>query len=524
MSHSVICPQGHRFPAEEPPSEADVVCPECGSRCDVASSDNGSQRPRGLWGLMRSESPASDPDASSVRVADSAPPADAPKGLWALMGKSEDAEDASDAVGERVTSPPPVPKPTPSNAEPAAKGLWSLMGAVSKSPGSESGPPPVPAAGNGLPDFHAVEMSELQTPAADEPAETEFDDELEVAPLESLGDEGAEAGATHAVLSAEPKFTPQRSRGAVRSVILGGVAVLASGLALLPELYARIPATLVGFLALMVGLLAMGEIRRSRGRQRGRNWAGAGIVLGIAGMLLGPFVFSPLGGELRLRYGRRQTAKNLERVGEALNDYYHDQDHFPPGSTYQQKKGGDVPLHNWTTMLLPYLGDDEAELYRKIDLKLPYNDETNRRAMEHSVDAFYASGSSRQKTQAGFAVTHFAALGGTMDVENVGRVNVGVFGRNSRVKRSDVTDGLEQTLVAGEIAFDFPAWGEPGQYRRIGKGLNKDRDGFGNPDRTGAMFLRADGSVKFLSNKIDLDVLRKLSTRNGREKVDRLSY
>jgi hypothetical protein len=435
---------------------------------------------------MKSE--PSDPDAAGVRVAESGASAESPKSLWALMGKSA------------ATSTPATKA-----SEPTSRPVDAAM------------------------EFQAVEISQLQSPvdverAADETDESDPDDELDLAPFESITEEDTETP-TIAASPAEPQFTPQRSRGAVRSVILGGVAVLASALALLPELYAKIPGTLLGFLALMVGLLAMGEIRRSRGRQGGRNWAGTGIALGVLAMLLGPIAFSPLGSELRLRYGRRQTAKNLERVGTALNDYYHDHGHFPPGSIHEQKKGGeDVPLHNWTTMLLPYLGEDEAALHQKIDLKLPYNHETNRRAMERGIDAFYASGSSRQKTQAGFAVTHSVALGGTLDVENVGRVNVGVFSRNSRVKRSDVTDGLEHTLVAGEVAFDFPAWGEPGQYRSIGKGLNTTRDGFGNPDRTGAMFLRADGSVKFLSNKIDLDVLRNLSTRNGREKVERLSY
>jgi Protein of unknown function (DUF1559) len=565
MSQSVICPQGHRFPVEEPPGEADVVCPECGSRCDAVSPDNGSARPRGLWGVMKSETASSDPDAGGVRVAGSGSPAEAPKGLWALMGKP--ATPASPAVDEMIAAPPleASPDEIPGISEnpgdlPPAKGLWALMGGGAKAaPAMETQPDLASSSGNALPEFHAVEIGELrpagrlskpsvETADEDEPRTTADEthttdglesrptaeealveselDELEVAPLESPADDETEGiAAAEPPPSVEPTFTPQRSRGAVRSAILGGVAVLASGMALLPELYAKIPGTLVGFLALMVGLLAMGEIRRSRGRQTGRNWAGAGITLGILGMLLGPFVFSPLGGELRLRYGRRQTANNLERIGEALNAYYRDHDHFPPGSTHQQKKGGaDVPLHNWTTMLLPYLGEDEANLFQKIDLKLPYNHEANRRVMERSVDAFYASGASRQKTQGGFAVTHFAALGGTLDVENVGRVNVGIFGRNSRVRRSDVTDGLEQTLVAGEIAFDFPAWGEPDQYRRIGKGLNKGRDGFGNADRTGAMFLRADGSVKFLSNKVDLGVLRGLSTRNGRENVDRLSY
>jgi hypothetical protein len=72
-------------------------------------------------------------------------------------------------------------------------------------------------------------------------------------------------------------------------------------------------------------------------------------------------------------------------------------------------------------------------------------------------------------------------------------------------------------LIVGEINQSIPAWGEPGNIRSVGEGLNREWHGFGNPDGNGATFLHADGSVKFYSNKVDRRVLEQLSTRDGGE-------
>lgn len=444
------------------------------------------------------------------------PPA-APKGLWSLMGTApplteeppttEHASDDEPASTEAASSPPPVS---------------SLRESGDHAEIEE--PPPVESS-----DFTAATTSGTGAATGATTSE-ELDDEFDVAPLDDVSEfddfedtETEDVETTAAKAETRPK--PVLSRGAKRALLLGIIAVPASALSLLPEFWVRIPANLLGFFALLVGLMAVSEIRSSRGRQRGQVPAFTGAALGALAMLLGPFVFTELGVHLRRRFGRQRTFDNLQQVGEALNRYHDEQQHFPPGGLHRRdEKGNDVPLHNWMTLLLPYLGDEERAVFSQIDRDVPYNHPQNLPAMRQNVPAFFASGSSRKKTPAGMAVTHFVALGGQTDVEGVGRVNVGIFSRNSRVTRDDVTDGFEQTLIAGEIAFDFPAWGKPGEYRRIGKGLNMGRDGFGNADRTGAMFLRADGSVRFYSNDVDRDVLQKMITRDGREHVEPVHY
>ena len=55
----------------------------------------------------------------------------------------------------------------------------------------------------------------------------------------------------------------------------------------------------------------------------------------------------------------------------------------------------------------------------------------------------------------------------------------GLFSVNSKVRRQDVADGLSNTLAAGEIADQLPAWGDPENWRTVGKGINRDAQGFG---------------------------------------------
>lgn len=500
MSQTLTCPNGHSVAIDDAAAAADLHCPQCGSAmASNGDAEENADRPKGLWSVMGRREP--DPSGTAVPLAEDAPPTDedaraetVPKGLWGLMDRT---------AGETA---PPAEVATTAEEAAAPKSLWALMGA-------ERG--------------EAVVSPQTEPPPGEPAAPAEVVDELEVASLEELArqEQAEEESAQEPPAADKPAVQAVTSPGAKRALIAGIVAVPASALSLLPEIWLRLIGTGLGFVALMVGLLAFTEIRRSRGRQKGQTIAGTGIALGTLAMLLGPFLFTPLGVYWRKHSGRLRTYNNLSQVGAAVNGYYDANNRFPPLNTFAENPNGGkrIALHNWTTLLLPYLGDDGAALAERIDWDEPYDDDANRPVMRQDVPAFLASGSSAAKTPGGLAVTHFMALGGELDVENVGRVNVGVFGR-SRVTRDDVTDGLEQTLIAGEIADDFPPWGQPGLFRQIGNGLNKGRDGFGNADRTGAMFLRADGSVKFFSNRTDVRVLRQLSTRNGREKVEATDF
>ncbi len=448
-------------------------------------------------------------------------PSASPRGLWSVIGQSGD--DEQQAVGAPDGVAPAShrlaeaqPESSSDSAESVSpKGLWGVMsGGAPAVPQSAPADSPVPQ-----PDeTEDVATEELTARTTSQHVETQSAHLLD-SPTSVPSPTETFVAADSAPAFAQVEVKTGRSNMAFAASLVGLFAVPLAALALLPDAWLRLPATIAGFTALMLGLLGWQEVRGSRGRRTGSEFATAGMVLGVLAMFLGPIVFARVGQGYRKSFGQQQTITNLETIGSALQSYHRKQQHYPAGGIFRTNKNDtQQPMHGWMASLLPHLG--EQELHGSIRFNVPYDDPANLSAMRSNVNAFLAAGGDRSPIgRRKFAPTHFAGLGGELNIEGVGLVKVGVFGRNSSMTREDLTDGLSQTFVAGEIASFYPAWGEPENWRMIGRGLNRDADGFGNAADTGALFLKADGSVKFYSNKTDPTVLRMLSTPNAGDLV-----
>lgn len=424
------------------------------------------------------------------------------------------------------TPPPSVPPdgeahtggdaPAPPAGTPARrKGLWGLMHA---SPPAAPPPPVAPPAIHFQTESEnpKSEISSLQSPIPDRatpaalipiPPDNAFASLVGIEPEEMI------VPATR-----QSSTTGHKSLFKARlSLVLGGLSVPLSFLALIDAVWSRLPATAVGFAAVLVGMLVVTQSQRSAGREKLRKFAVAGMIAGVLGMFLGPLALAGLGRRISQSSNRNLTEGHLRTIGVALNTFHDLNGAFPPGGTFKKTKDGrQKGYHGWMTLLLPHLG--EENLYKQIHLDLPFDDPANRPAFEQDLFVFFSAGSDRAHVRGRFGASHFAGVGGEV-VDDEGNVaQAGLFGINSKVSRDSVTDGLSNTLAVGEIADDFPPWGEPENWRTIGSGLNRSTDGFGNHARSGASFLMADGSVRFFSNKTDPRVLTALSTRDGGEK------
>ena len=69
----------------------------------------------------------------------------------------------------------------------------------------------------------------------------------------------------------------------------------------------------------------------------------------------------------------------------------------------------------------------------------------------------------------------------------------------------------------------FP-WGDPANRRDVTLGINAELNGFGGPYNNGAFMLFDDGRVKHISEKIDPEILKALSTPAGGEVISQNSY
>src|SRR5262249_41898578 len=108
----------------------------------------------------------------------------------------------------------------------------------------------------------------------------------------------------------------------------------------------------------------------------------------------------------------------------------------------------------------------------------------------------------------GYGLSHYAA-------------NSRVLAANKGMRKQDITDGAANTILFGEVNANFKPWGHPMNFRDPAKGVNQSPYGFGGPRGAGgASFALAAGSVRFVSERADPDVLRALATPAGGEEVD----
>ncbi len=164
-------------------------------------------------------------------------------------------------------------------------------------------------------------------------------------------------------------------------------------------------------------------------------------------------------------------------------------------------------LHGWLTNLLPYM--DGKRLYEAIDHEAVWNDEVNQFMMKVKIAEFINPGikTAGIDPDTGYALSYYAA-------------NVRVFRRNEGYRSDIITDGTTQTILLGEVNSMFQPWGKPAHQRDPALGFNKHPYGFGSPFQGYVNIIYADGHGSSLSDTIDPQVLKALSTPNGGDVID----
>jgi prepilin-type N-terminal cleavage/methylation domain-containing protein/prepilin-type processing-associated H-X9-DG protein len=286
------------------------------------------------------------------------------------------------------------------------------------------------------------------------------------------------------------------------------------------------------------------------------------VVIAIIAVLIG--LLLPAVQKVREAANRAKCFNNLKQIGLALHNYHDAEKRFPPG-------GVDRNETSWHVYLLPYL--EQEALFREFDLSpgsfTSGPGQAGRNAVAFNRVAVYLCPSARTEKmllntpnnvntpelingQPPYTTHYYGVMGpgGTNPAtgapygfrnttEYGGFGTQGVFECNSRTRIADVTDGTSNTLLVGEVSWVHPVVGS--RYRSWMRGCEQGGNNwiagcrnvvssintpdiatfnniaFGSQHPGGANFVLCDGSVRFVSENINLGVYKAAASRNGGE-------
>jgi prepilin-type N-terminal cleavage/methylation domain-containing protein/prepilin-type processing-associated H-X9-DG protein len=310
--------------------------------------------------------------------------------------------------------------------------------------------------------------------------------------------------------------------------------------------------------------MAVGALQLAFGKARRRAFTLVEllIVIAIVGILMG--LLLPAVQAARHSARRAQCANHLKQIGLALLNSHDLHGSLPSGYVASTSSGGTdtSPGWGWAALSLPFL--EESSLRTALDFRQPIESPSNV-AREQLIpvllcpanDLSEPSWPAEVRSPSGDPVrlicnVAFAAYVGMMGSTDAGPAGDGLFFRNSHVRLRDITDGSAQTIAVGERAYQLgeatwvgavsgasmfpdddegeiaapnlkPSSAMVLSHAGLGNGPNSpssEIDQFYSLHGGGANYVFADGHVAYISELIDYQTYRALSTRAGREMPD----
>lgn len=232
------------------------------------------------------------------------------------------------------------------------------------------------------------------------------------------------------------------------------------------------------------------------------------MIVGLLVALLLPQVQQTSGG------GRRELCRhNLRQIGLALHRYHDVHGKFPPA--YVVDATG-RPAHSWRVLILPYFEEPELQaLYEAYQFDEPWDGPTNRELAGRADGIFRCPTEDVTKNQEEAGDPQQTSYVAIVGPETLWRGDQGVC-------LCDVYDGSATTLQLVEVANSGIHWMEPRDLHvnQMAPTINPTAgQGISSRHKGGAIGLMADGSVRFLSEKLPAETIRGLLTIQGGEAI-----
>ncbi|TWT50237.1 hypothetical protein Pla22_29780 [Rubripirellula amarantea] len=248
------------------------------------------------------------------------------------------------------------------------------------------------------------------------------------------------------------------------------------------------------------------------------------VVIAIIGTLVG--LLLPAVQATREAARKMQCQNNLHQIGIGIHNYHAAFKRFPPGGLEVRPTVPNGKQFAWSAMILPFI--EEPGAYQMIDFNVPFDDAVNADAASQVIETFLcpSTPSSARTSGDGRSQGRGATDYGGIYGERVTAVNDpprGFFVHELALRFRDITDGTSRTIAVSEdAAFRDGQWINAWNLFDQAFPINQAPD-FENDMRSfhpqGVQALFADGSVTFLNDSIDLELLAALCTRNGNESL-----
>lgn len=195
-----------------------------------------------------------------------------------------------------------------------------------------------------------------------------------------------------------------------------------------------------------------------------------------------------------------RSANNLKILALGWHNYESAHGTFPGNLMSKAKEP--KPLLSWRVAILPYLEEDVLNKQFKLDE--PWDSEHNKKLIDKIPIIFQPV---RGKAKLG--ETYYQGFAG---------INASLP-PGTPIRIADVTDGTSNTLMLAE-ADKAVIWSKPDDIPFDGKLDGTERPGVGGLFGGHFHVAFCDGSVRFMSNKVNTKTLRMLITTSGGEVFD----
>jgi prepilin-type N-terminal cleavage/methylation domain-containing protein len=153
---------------------------------------------------------------------------------------------------------------------------------------------------------------------------------------------------------------------------------------------------------------------------------------------------------------RRSTCKNnLKQIGLALHNYHEKAGTFPPGSIRRYASGVDswsTSQITWMVRILPEM--ERSNLSKRVDWRREVgNGGANTSLRNEPIPGYRCPSDPGRKPHNSYEPTNYVACIGNSDS---GDSEAGVFYINSKTRIGDIKDGTANTMVVSECMVGFP--------------------------------------------------------------------